>query len=145
MTNSITTERGTTISLSEGDQTIVILDNPNVPEDKRNTQIGYLTPGGFSPWGSTLVSLRPETLRALADLIEPLTSEPETVPEKTVEAATEATVCSCGHRLAIHSPYVTCRGGVSYPDETVECLCSVRYDFERIMADRLFDNTGLHL
>lgn len=144
MTDSITTERGTTISLRRiHGQTIIVADNPGLPSEHRHADIGIMTRGGFHPQVPEWISLTPSALRALADLIEPLAVEP--VPEKTVEAATEATVCSCGHRLAIHSPYWMCHGGVSYPDETVECLCSVRYDFERIMADRLFDNTGLHL
>ncbi len=47
-----------------------------------------------------------------------------------------ATVCSCGHRLAIHEFPCACRGGVSYPDEVVACGCFQLHEYQDIAADR---------
>lgn len=45
-------------------------------------------------------------------------------------------VCVCGHRLAIHEYPMACKGGVSFPDETVACDCRRDIPYEGIDADR---------
>lgn len=75
---TITTSNGTTITLEvrHGD-TVVVLDNPDAPDDMRNTEVGRVTDGGFQPvmfcpWGLTA-----ETLRAIAQAIDPACASDE--------------------------------------------------------------------
>lgn len=67
---TITTPNGTTISLEQkGSDTLVILDNPAAPADMRNTEAGRIIPGGFQAAPFMDFGLRPDVLRAIADLI----------------------------------------------------------------------------
>lgn len=68
-----TLANGTTITLKEdetGDNLLVILDNPNAPDDMRHHVAGRVTYGGFQPALLSAFAFRPDTLRAIADLID---------------------------------------------------------------------------
>lgn len=69
----ITTSTGTNIwvatRVSTGDR-IVVLENPYAPSDMRMTEAGRIIDGGFQPAPSAAWGLRPEVLRAIADVIE---------------------------------------------------------------------------
>lgn len=70
---TITTESGTTMHLEErhGD-TLVIFDHPDAPAEARHQEVGRLVydGAGFQPAPFCPVAFRPETLRALANLLE---------------------------------------------------------------------------
>jgi len=71
---SITTSSGTTILLdTQGEDIVVIFENPSAPPDMRHAEAGRLVDGGFQPAPFAPWGLRPETLRALADLIDEVT------------------------------------------------------------------------
>lgn len=73
MSNSITTQAGTTVFLgSHGaacKSDLVVIDHPEAPADLRNLEIGRLTGGGYQPAGAPY-ALSPDVLRAIADLVE---------------------------------------------------------------------------
>ncbi|WP_280381025.1 hypothetical protein [Nocardia wallacei] len=66
---TITTDTGTVITLNGLDGT-VYLDHPEAPADMRGLEAGRIIDGGFQPAPFAAWGLVPETLRALADLIE---------------------------------------------------------------------------
>lgn len=72
---TITLSTGGTVRLAQrsGD-TVIILDDPAAPEDLRNTEAGRIIMGGFQPAPFAAIAVRPETLRAIADLVEGVTS-----------------------------------------------------------------------
>lgn len=85
---SITTSTGTTVTTEErhGD-TVVILDNPEAPADMRNAEVGRITDGGFQPaMFGPWVALTAETLRAIAQAIDPACATAPTPTER--QAAT---------------------------------------------------------
>lgn len=54
-----------------GKRLVVVLDNPEAPDDMRNTEAGIVVQsGGFQPATFAAFALRPAVLRAIADLIE---------------------------------------------------------------------------
>jgi hypothetical protein len=66
-----TTSTGTTVTLQHsphGD--LVIMDHPDAPDDIRNMETGRIVTGGFQAAPFSAVVLQPETLRAIATLIE---------------------------------------------------------------------------
>ncbi len=68
---SITTSNGTTVRLEPSEHgQLVILDNVNAPEGFRNYEVGRITDKGYQSAPLSLVGLSPDTLRAVADLIE---------------------------------------------------------------------------
>lgn len=71
MTDSITTSTGTTVSVEEHDgEKVVILTNPDAPEDLRRSEAGRLVIGGYQAPLFMPYALSPETLRAIAELAE---------------------------------------------------------------------------
>lgn len=64
---SITTSTGTIIKL-EGN--LVILDHRDAPADMHDFEVGRVVGGAFQPAPFCGGAMRPETLRAIADLIE---------------------------------------------------------------------------
>lgn len=67
-----TTSTGTTVRIDttlEGEQ-FVILDNPSVAANMRDTEAGRVTVGHFQPAPFAAWAVSPEVLRAIADLIE---------------------------------------------------------------------------
>lgn len=68
-----TTSTGTTVRLTarrrDGD-VLVILDNPASPADMRNTEAGRVIEGAFQPAPFSPFALTPETLRAIADVLD---------------------------------------------------------------------------
>lgn len=68
-----TTPGGTTVTLKEseyGDQEIW-LDHPDAPADLRDLVVGRIIDGGFqTPVLSRPIAMSPDSLRAIADLIE---------------------------------------------------------------------------
>lgn len=70
---AITTKSGTTMRLEERHgETVVIFDHPDAPTDARHQEVGRLVydGAGFQPAPFCAAAFRPETLRALANLIE---------------------------------------------------------------------------
>lgn len=70
---SITTSTGVTVSLTIRDLTkIVILDDPSVLVEARHVEIGQVALDGrsFQPVPFFPAPMRPEVLRAIADLME---------------------------------------------------------------------------
>lgn len=68
---TITTSTGTTVSLGRrGTDAVILLDHPDAPTDMRNTEAGRVEAGGFQPAPFAAWAASPETLRAIADLIE---------------------------------------------------------------------------
>lgn len=72
---TITTSTGTIVSLkpsNDGPQPIlaVVLDNPAAPSDMRGVEVGRVVDGGYQPAMFAPWALRPEVLRAIADLID---------------------------------------------------------------------------
>jgi hypothetical protein len=53
-----------------GPDTLVIVDHPDAPPDMRHKEAGRIVDGGFQPAPLAAFALRPETLRAIATLIE---------------------------------------------------------------------------
>lgn len=70
----ITTSTGSTVRLDTIDEeTVIILDSLHAPEDMRNHVAGRVVEGfGFQPVPFALYALRPEVLRAIADLVDGL-------------------------------------------------------------------------
>ncbi|MCP1414370.1 hypothetical protein [Paenarthrobacter sp. A20] len=69
--NSITTSSGTTVSVHQsGPDALLFLDHPEAPDDMRHLEAGRVTQEGFQPAPFAAFGLGPETLRAIADLIE---------------------------------------------------------------------------
>lgn len=68
-----TTPGGTSVTLKEseyGDRE-VILDHPHAPEDLRDVVVGRVVDGGYQPpFMPPPVAMSPDSLRAIADLIE---------------------------------------------------------------------------
>lgn len=56
-----------------GGDLVVILDHPDAPPDMRHTEAGRVIAGSFQPAAFAEFGLRPETLRAIATLIEEVT------------------------------------------------------------------------
>jgi len=72
-THGITTSTGTTVRIEERrdpHSILVIADNPDAPADMRDRELGRVIKGGFQPAPFAPWGLSPETLRAIADLIE---------------------------------------------------------------------------
>lgn len=75
MSEKITTANGSTVRVEEhhGDQ-LVILDHPDAPEDMRDSVAGRLVEFGgalgFQPAPFAAFCMGPESLRAIADLVE---------------------------------------------------------------------------
>ena len=69
---SITTSTGTTVAIIQGPQgdSLVMANNPAAPPDLRDREVGRVIGGGFQPAMFAPWALTPETLRAIADLIE---------------------------------------------------------------------------
>ncbi|MBF6277009.1 hypothetical protein [Nocardia nova] len=68
---SITTDTGTTISLTEeGGDTIVMLHAPAAPDDMQSTGAGRIIQGSFQPVPFAAWGLTPSALRAIAALID---------------------------------------------------------------------------
>lgn len=71
----ITLSNGTTVDVKQvdGDQ-VVILDNPQAPDNMRNVEAGRIVDfggaSGFQPAPFALYALRPEALRVIAGLVE---------------------------------------------------------------------------
>jgi hypothetical protein len=71
MAATVITSTGTTVTLEPSVHgPLVILDNPNAPADMRNIEAGRITDGGYQSAPFSLGALTPETLRAIAHLIE---------------------------------------------------------------------------
>lgn len=71
MTNTITTSRGTTVSLEEQDGvTLVVLRNAKAPTDLRRAEAGRVVDGGYQAPIIMPYALSPEVLRAIATLID---------------------------------------------------------------------------
>ena len=70
---TITTSNGTTVAteVRHGD-TVVILDNPEAPDGMRNCEVGRVIDGGFQPAAFCAWALSSETLRAIAQAIDPV-------------------------------------------------------------------------
>lgn len=70
----ITTSTGATVRVDTIDeQTVIILDHPAAPDDMRNLEAGRIVEGmGFQPAPFAEYALRPEMLRAIADLVDGL-------------------------------------------------------------------------
>lgn len=67
---------GGTVRLKESEAgLLVILDHPEAPGDMRNLEAGRIAGGGFQPAPFLAGAMRPETLRAIADLIESINDE----------------------------------------------------------------------
>lgn len=67
MTESITTENGTEVGLRYvGKSTVVVLSRADAPA----TEAGRIEGGGFQPVPFAEFGMRPDVLRAIADLIE---------------------------------------------------------------------------
>jgi len=67
----ITTPHGTTVRIEQHPTgALVILDHPAAPADMRNHEAGRIIGGGFQPAPFAEFGLRPDVLRAIADLIE---------------------------------------------------------------------------
>lgn len=69
---SITTGSGTTVTLDAEDR--IFLAHPDAPEDMQRTEAGRVLNGGFQPIMFPQYALRPDALRAIAELTE-LTKE----------------------------------------------------------------------
>lgn len=68
---SHTTSSGSTVTVIPSDAgPLIVLDHPEAPEDLRNAEVGRVIEGSFQPAPFCVVGLRPEMLRAIADLIE---------------------------------------------------------------------------
>lgn len=71
---SVTTSTGTNVWVATREATgdrIVVLDNPNAPEDMRMCEAGrVIDRAGFQPAPFAAWALTPEVLRAIADLID---------------------------------------------------------------------------
>lgn len=68
---TVTTTAGTTVTLTERHgETLVLLDHPDAPADMRSTEAGRILDSGFQPRPFVAWALKPEVLRAIADLIE---------------------------------------------------------------------------
>lgn len=68
-----TTATGTNVYVTTREATgdlIVVLDNPDAPEDMRMTEAGRIIDGGLQPAPFAAWGLHPATLRVIADLIE---------------------------------------------------------------------------
>lgn len=67
---SITTEHDVTVTVTSTD--LVVLDHPDAPDDMRHIEVGRLTHcgEGFQPVPLFPGAMRPDVLRAIADLIE---------------------------------------------------------------------------
>lgn len=68
-----TMSNGTTITLESHppvEGLIVFLGHPDAPEDMRSVEAGRILKGGFQPAIFAAFTMRPEVLRAIADLIE---------------------------------------------------------------------------
>lgn len=71
MINTITTAAGTTIGIEDEDgERVIVLENEQAPVDMRRTVAGRVINGGFQPVLFAVWGLRPEVLRAIADLID---------------------------------------------------------------------------
>lgn len=71
MSKKITLSNGTTVTLRDSPEgLLVVLDHPAAPAAMRNHEAGRIIDGGFQPVPFALFGLRPETMRAIADLIE---------------------------------------------------------------------------
>ncbi|PPF64560.1 hypothetical protein C5E11_03995 [Clavibacter michiganensis] len=71
MSNTITTSGGTTIGIEDEDgERVIVLKNEQAPADMRRTVAGRVIHGGFQPVLFAVWGLRPEVLRAIADLID---------------------------------------------------------------------------
>ena len=69
----ITTSTGTNIWVATRESTgdrIVVLENPHAPSGMQMTEAGRVIDGGFQPAPFAAWGLRPEALRAIADVIE---------------------------------------------------------------------------
>ena len=67
----ITTSTGTTVSTKPSEHgTLIILDHPDAPGDMRNLEAVRIFRGCFQAAPFSEGAMRPETLRAIADLIE---------------------------------------------------------------------------
>lgn len=66
-----TTSTGTTVTvrLLAGDW-LVTFDNPNAPGHMRDLEVGRVVDGGFQPHPFAAFAITPETLRAIAELVE---------------------------------------------------------------------------
>jgi hypothetical protein len=76
---TITTSNGTTVSIKDDGhgERVVVLENDTVPAHMRRTEAGRVVDVdgvGFQPHPFAAWALRPEALRAIADLLE---AEPE--------------------------------------------------------------------
>jgi hypothetical protein len=68
---TITTDTGTTITLTDrGDDTVVLLNNPSAAPDAPDLEAGRIIQGAFQPAPFAAWGLTPPALRAIADLIE---------------------------------------------------------------------------
>lgn len=69
--HEITTSTGTTVSLRDfSGRKLVMLDNPEAPDGIRVVEVGRVIGGGFQPAPFCAGAIMPETLRAIATLIE---------------------------------------------------------------------------
>lgn len=67
----ITTENGTTVRVIRYGMTLIVeLDNPAAPPDMRDTEAGRIIDGGFQPSPRAAFAMRPDVLRAIAELME---------------------------------------------------------------------------
>lgn len=69
----ITTSTGTDVHVTTREATgdrIIVLDNPNAPDDMRMCEAGRVIDGGFQPAPFVAWALSPEVMRAIATLID---------------------------------------------------------------------------
>lgn len=70
-TQSVTTSTGTTVRIEEHvGSSLVMLSNPKAPAGMRDIEAGRLIDSGFQPAPFAAFGISPETLRAIATLIE---------------------------------------------------------------------------
>jgi len=69
-TTTLSTGGTVTYASGQGGIALIILDHPDAPADMRNLEVGRVVEGGFQPAPFLAAGMRPETLRAIADLID---------------------------------------------------------------------------
>lgn len=68
-----TTSTGSTVTIQHSERgPVVLLDHPDAPADLRHAEAGRIVECTFQPVAFCPFGLRPETLRAIADLIDEL-------------------------------------------------------------------------
>lgn len=133
-TGPITTSTGTDVYVTTREATrdrIVVLDNPAAPEDMRHCEAGRVIDGGFQPAPFAAWALRPEVLRAIADLIDPERADALQTLTR-VEALigrweSPGLVCECGHVLDQHNSN-GCYERITYKPEVLVCDCPLTDD-----------------